>query len=328
MKIVVYAYREDEQDAFNKYCNELNFEVVKVSEHLSLENVHLTKGIEGISITGNCGANEEILTKLNENGVKFLSVRTTGYNNVNLEVAKKLNIRLSNANYSPNGVADFAVMLMLMLIRKTKFILNKVDIQDFSLLGNRGRELKNLTVGVVGTGRIGQAVIKNLSGFGCNIIATDLYENEEVKKVVKYVDMDTLLQNADIVTFHTMLNENTHHLLNEKAISKMKKSAIIINLSRGEIIDTKALVSALKKGDLLGAGLDVLENEIGTFHTDKKLDVLKDENLVQLMQMSNVIVTPHCAFFTDQSVSDMVECSMRSLYAYKHGLKNDYEINL
>ncbi len=328
MKVLVFAYKEIEKLGFDKFSQQLGFEVETVNEHLSLENVYLTKGVECIIITAHCGANKEILKKLSENGVKFVAVRSKGYDNVDLKVAKQLNIGISNANYSPNGVADFTVMLMLMVLRKAKSIINRVNIQDFSLMGNMGRNLKNLTVGVVGTGKIGETVIKNLSGFECEILGNDLCENDNIKDIINYVSLDELLKKSDIITFHTMLNESTYHLLDEKAISKMKKGAIVINLSRGEIIDTKALIKALREGNIGGAGLDVLENEIGVFLKDKRFDTLQDENLSQLIQMPNVVITPHCSFFTDQSISDMAECSLKSLYAYKNNLENEYEIKI
>lgn len=287
-----------------------------VKESLSLENVHLAEGIEAVAILGNCNARREVLEELSKGGVKYLASRSAGYNNIDLEAAKEFGIRVSNATYSPNSVADFATMLALMLNRRVIESIKRSQGQDYTLGGLMGNELRNQVIGVIGTGRIGQTVIKNFSGFGPKILAYDLYPNEEMKAYVEYVDLDTLLQKADIITLHAPLFESNYHLINKETISKMKQGVKIINTARGELIDTFALIDGLKNSKIGGTALDVIENELGIFHSDCRFKTIDHDGLAILKSLPNVILTPHCAFYTDQAVSDMVECGLRSLHSF------------
>lgn len=316
MKVIAYACRPDEKPGFDKFTSELNMEVTYVKESLSLENVHLCEGFEAVTILGNCNAGREVLEKLKKLGVKYLASRSAGYNNIDVDAAKQLGIRISNAAYSPNCVADFAVMLALMVNRRVTDALKRNVAKDYSLPGLMGQELRNQTIGVIGTGRIGQSVIKNFSGFGCKILGYDLYENEEMKDYIDYVELDTLFSKADIITLHTPLFESNYHLINKETIAKMKDGVKIINTARGELINTVDLIDGLKSGKIGGAGLDVLESELGIFHHDCRVSGVQNEQLAILNQLSNVVITGHFAFYTDQAVLDMVECGLRSLYDF------------
>lgn len=326
MKIIAYSTRPDEQYGFDKFSKELQCNIKYVKEPLSLESASDAEGFECVSILGHGDASRKVLTKLKELGVKYLSTRAAGYNNIDVKAAKELGIKISNATYSPNCVADFATMLILMSIRKVNTALQRGAAQDFSLPSIQGREMKNLVIGVIGTGRIGQTLIKNISGFGCKIIGYDLYPNEEMKKYIEYVDLDTLYSQADVITLHTPLFDSNYHLINKDAIDKMKNNVVIVNTARGELIDTSSLIEGLENGKIAAAGLDVLENEVGTYHNDKRFEILKNHNMSILRQLPNVILTHHFAFYTDQAVCDMVECSLRSLHAFKHNLTNHWEI--
>ncbi len=328
MKIIAYSTRDDEQYDFDRFSTELQCDIKYIEESLCLENASEATGFECVSILGHCDASREVLRKLKELGVKYLSVRSAGYDNVDLEAAKEFDIRISNATYSPNSVADFTTMLILMSIRKVKTAMQRGTVQDFSLPGIQGHEMRNLVIGVIGTGRIGQTLIKNLSGFGCKIIGYDLYPNEEMKKYIEYVDLDTLYSQSDVITLHTLLLDSTYHIINKDSISAMKDNVVIVNASRGELIDTEALIDGLKSGKIGAAGLDVLENEVGIYHTDKRFEILKNHNISILRQMPNVVLTQHLAFYTDQAISDMVECSLRSLYSFENNLDNRWEIKL
>ncbi|WP_315116966.1 D-isomer specific 2-hydroxyacid dehydrogenase family protein [uncultured Clostridium sp.] len=328
MKIIAYAYRPDETLAFEKFSKELNLDVTYVKECLSPENAHLAEGIEAVAILGNCNAKREVLEKLSKCGVKYLASRSAGYNNIDLNAAKELGIRVSNATYSPNSVADFATMLALMLNRRVIESIKRGQGHDYTLGGLMGNEFRNQTIGVIGTGRIGQTVIKNFSGFGCKILAYDLYPNEEMKKYVEYVDLDTLLGKADIITLHAPLFESNYHLINKETIAKMKDGVKIINTARGELIDTFDLIDGLKNGKIGGAGLDVIENELGIFHSDCRFKAINHDGLAILKGLPNVILTPHCAFYTDQAVSDMVECGLRSLHSFLVNGNSSWEISL
>lgn len=326
MKIIAYAYRPDEALAFEKFSKELNLDVTCIKEGLSPENAHLADGIEAVSILGNCNAKRETLEKLSKGGTKYLASRSTGYNNIDMEAAKEFRIKVSNATYSPNSVADFATMLALMLNRRVIETLKRSVGNDYSLAGLMGNELHNQVVGVIGTGRIGQSVVKNFSGFGCKIIAYDLYPNEEMKKYVEYVDLGTLLSKADIITIHTPLFESNYHLINKETISKMKDGVKIINTARGELINTFDLIEGLKSGKIGGAALDVIENELGILHNDCRLKIINHDEFAILRNLPNVILTPHLAFYTDQAVSDMVECALRSLHSFLTNDNSSWEI--
>lgn len=316
MKIIAYACRPDEAIAFDKYSKELNLDITYIKESLSSENAHLAEGFEAVTILGNCNAKREVLEKLNTLGVKYLASRSAGYNNIDVKAAKELGIKISNATYSPNSVADFAVMLALMLNRRVLQSIKRNQGQDYSLAGLMGNEMHNQVVGVIGTGRIGQSVIKNFSGFGCKILAYDIYPNEDMKKYVEYVDLDTLLSQSDIITLHAPLFESNYHLINKETIAKMKDGVKIVNTARGELINTDDLIDGLKSGKIAGAGLDVIENELGIFHNDCRLKTINHDKLAIIKSLPNVITTGHLAFYTDQAVSDMVECGLRSLHSF------------
>ncbi|MGL5977641.1 MAG: D-isomer specific 2-hydroxyacid dehydrogenase family protein [Erysipelotrichaceae bacterium] len=326
MNVIAFACRPDEKPGFDKFSAELELNVTYVNQSLSVDNVHLCAGFEAVTILGNCDASKPVLEELARLGVKFLASRSAGYNNIDLSAAKALGIRVSNATYSPNCVADFAVMLALMVNRKAIDIIKRNAAHDYSLRGLMGYELKNQTVGVIGVGRIGQNVVKNFSGFGCKIIGYDMYENEEMKSYMEYVSLDTLFKTADIITLHAPLMDSNYHIINKDSIALMKQGVKIINTSRGELIHTEDLIDGLKRGDIGGAGLDVLESELGIFHHDCRFTQIDHDNLAILKQLQNVVVTNHIAFYTDQAVMDMVECGLRSLHSFVNTGESSMEI--
>ena len=233
---------------------------------------------------------------------------------------------VSNVSYSPECVADYTLMLMLMAIRKMKRIMQRAEINDFSLPGIQGGELHNFTVGVLGTGRIGRAVIRDLSGFGCRIYAYDAYENEEVKKYAQYADLDTIYKECDLLTLHMPLEAENAHLLDAAAFAKMKDGVVIINTARGGLIDTKALINALENEKVGAVGLDVIEDEFGMYYYDRKSDILSKKDLYILRGFPNVIVTPHMAFYTDQAVSDMVKNSLLCCILHSEGKEDPLKV--
>lgn len=326
IKITAFASRSDERSSFDLYEKEFNLDIKHVNKQLSLSVVEEAKGSQAVTILGNCDASRPVLKALSEIGVKYVASRSAGYNNIDVEAAKEFGIKISNAKYSPNCVADFAVMLALMLNRKVETALKRHVGNDYSLPGLMGHEMRNMTVGVIGTGRIGQTVIKNYSGFGCKIIGYDVYQNEEMKKYMTYVDLDTLFKTSDIITLHTPLFDSTYHIINEENIAKMKDGVKIINTARGELIDTPSLITALKSGKVGAAGLDVLEGEKGVFHCDHRFDGITNDQIAILKSLNNVVLTSHFAFYTDQAVKDMVYCGLYSLYQFMTTGSADFEI--
>ena len=236
---------------------------------------------------------------------------------------------MSHAGYSPYSVANYTVMLMLMCIRKAGYIMFRSHTADYSLGASgaaRGMEMQNLTVGVIGTGRIGKAVIHNLSGFGCRLLAYDLYPNAEVKKIAEYVPLETLLAESDVITLHTNATEENHHLIDAKAIETMKPGVTIINTARGKLIDSDALIAGLESGKIGAAGLDVLENENGLYYYNRMGDVIPNPELAVLRSMPNVILTDHTAFYTHEDVESMVRGVLESAAAFEQNQPTRHDV--
>lgn len=326
MKVMAYEVKDYEINAFQFYAKELNMEIAYSSDTLTMENIDQTKGIAYVTISGMGKITAEILNVLKKNGVEFLAARCIGYNHIDLEAAKKVGIHISNAMYSPNNVADFAVMLMLMLIRKVKVSICRATVNDFSLVGMQGKEMHSLTVGVIGTGRIGATVIQNLSGFGCKILACDKYPSKQISALAKYVDQDTLYRESDIITLHMPLTNDNYHMIDKDSIAKMKDGVIIINTARGGLVNSQDLITALEEEKVGGAGIDTLEDEEGICHMDHNLEIINHRDLLYLKQFPNVILTQHYAFFTDQAVDDMVKSALYSFTYFINGESNPYEV--
>lgn len=319
MKLFVYSYREfDEAEFFQKFAEEYHVELGICHDAPTMENAYLAEGYPYVSII-TTKIDEELMNRFHALGVKMISTRTIGYDHIDLEAARKCGISVGNVMYSPECVADYTVMLMLMSIRKMKRIMQREEINDFSLPGIQGKEMPNFTVGVIGTGRIGRAVIRDISGFGCKIYAYDQYENDEVKKYAQYASLDEIYEKCDMITLHMPLTKENMHLIDEKAIQKMQDGVVLINTARGGLIDTKALIDGLESCKIGAAGLDVIEDEFGMYYFDRKADVLSKRDLYILRGFPNVIVTPHMAFYTDQAVSDMVKHSIESCMLHEAG---------
>lgn len=326
MKIFAYSYRkDDEEEFFHAFAKKYEVELGMSERAPTLETAMMAKGYDCISIVTS-KIDTPLLEKFHEVGVRFISTRTVGFDHIDLEKAKELGIKVGNATYSPNSVADYAIMLILMSLRKMKLILNRTEYQNFALKGVRGKELPNLTVAVIGTGRIGRCVIEHLSGFGCKIIAHDLYESEAVKKYAKYMSMDQIFEKADVITLHTPATEENHYLINEESLKKMKDGVVIINTARGSLIDTDALIKGIETGKIGAAALDVLENESHLFYKDYNTKVISNRELLLLKSYPNVIITPHTAFYTEQAVSDMVENSIKSCCLFMNQKDNPWEV--
>jgi D-specific alpha-keto acid dehydrogenase len=215
-------------------------------------------------------------------------------------------ISVENVAYSPDSVADYTLMLMLMAVRNARATLRRADKHDYRLFDVRGKELRDLTIGVIGTGRIGAAVLDRLRGFGCRIVAYDQCPNA----AAEYVPLDELLRQSDVVTLHTPLNGDTHHLLDRQRIEQMKHGAFIVNTGRGALLDTAALVLALERGKIGGAALDVLEGEERIFYADCRNKPIENKLLVRLQKFPNVLITPHTAYYTERALRDTVEQSL------------------
>lgn len=327
MRVTVYNCRSfDEKELFEKYGKELEVELVLCPDAPDKENASLAKGSECIDILTS-KMPKELLKVFADYGVKYITTRTIGYDHIDVKAAKELGMTVANAPYGPCGVADYAVMLILMTIRKMKRIMERTNIQDYSLMGIQGRELKDLTVGVIGTGRIGRTVLKDLSGFGCKLLAYDLYESKEVKASgVSYVTKEEMWKQADVITLHAPLTDENYHMIDKKAISQMKDGVMLINTARGGLIDSEALIEGIESGKIGGAGLDVVENEFGLYYYDHKSDILNNRELAVLRGFPNVTVSHHMAFYTDDCVETVVRDSLKGCKCFAEGRENPWEV--
>ncbi len=235
--------------------------------------------------------------------MKYVSTRSIGHNHIDVRCAESLGISVQGVAYSPDGVADYTLMLILMAVRNAKSTISRAQVHDYRLNEVRGMDLRDLTVGVIGTGNIGTAVLDRLRGFGCDVVAYDRCP----KTSVDYVSLDELFERSDVVTFHTPLNADTHHLLNGRRIDQMQQGAVVVNTGRGALVDTEALLLALESGRLGGAALDVVEGEEGVFYSDHSGRPMQNQLLSRLQRLPNVLVTPHTAYFTKHALRDAVE---------------------
>jgi D-specific alpha-keto acid dehydrogenase len=302
--LTVYGCERDEARAFKELSPHFGLRPTTISAAVSEANVASVPRNRCISVGHKSEISASILLALRDNGVEYISTRSIGVNHIDLNAALQLRITVENVAYAPDGVADYTVMLMLMAIRNAKETVTSANNCDFRLRSVRGRELRDLTVGVVGVGNIGNAVIRRLRGFGCRVLATT---NSSQATTTDFVSLNELLLESDIVTLHLPLNTDTHHLIGRKEIETMKPGAYLINTARGALVDTDALIVALEDGSLGGAALDVLEGEEGLFYFDCTNRTVNNRFLPRLQRLPNAIVTPHTAYYTARALYDTVE---------------------
>jgi D-specific alpha-keto acid dehydrogenase len=304
--ITIYGCGQDEAVLFREMAPRLGVMPTITEAAVSEANVELALGNQCISVGHKTRITNSTLLALSQAGVTYISTRSIGYNHVNVKYAESVGISVENVAYSPDSVADYTLMLMLMAARSAKSIILRADTHDYRLSDVRGKELRDLTIGVIGTGRIGTAVMDRLRGFGCRVLAYDRHP----KAAADYVPLDELLRLSDIVTLHTPLNADTHHLLDRRRIGQMKRGAYIVNTGRGSLLDTEALIPALESGKLGGAALDVLEGEEGIFYADCRNKPIDSKPLLRLQELPNALISPHTAYYTDHALNDIVENSI------------------
>jgi D-specific alpha-keto acid dehydrogenase len=303
MGITIYGCAQDEAVVFREMAPHLGITPTITDAVASEGNVELASENRCISVGHKTQIMNSTLLALSRVGVEYVSTRSVGVNHIDVRYAQGVGISVANVAYSPDSVADYTLMLMLMALRNAKSTITSAKDHDYRLASVRGKELRDMTVGVIGTGRIGAAVVGRLRGFGGRVLAYDRYP----RTTAHYVPLDELLQQSDVVTLHTPLNADTHHLLNRRRIEQMRYDAFIINTGRGALVDTEALLAVLESGRLGGAALDVLEGEEGVFYCDYRERAIETPLLSRLQQLPNVLITPHTAYFTEHSLSDIVE---------------------
>ena len=326
MKIMVYSFNEaDERAFFDELCAEAGVEYATCPDYPSLDNAHLARGCEAIRIQV-CDMNGELIRALYAQGVRYICTRSIGTEHIDMKTVRELGMRASHAVYSPESVANYAIMLMLMCCRKLPYVLDRAKLQDFSLQGKRGRELSKMTVGIIGLGRIGRTVARHLSGFGCRMLGYDVYATNEAKALCEVTDLDTIYRECDVITLHCPATADNHHMIDAQAIEMMKPGVMIINTARGNLIDSGALIEALEKRKIGAAALDVLENEYGLYYMNRMGDALANRELAMLSSFPNVIVSPHTAFYTDVSIRDMAQCTIEAACAFARGEDTPLEV--
>jgi D-specific alpha-keto acid dehydrogenase len=311
----VYGCEPDEAALFRDMAPRLGVVPTITEAAVSEGNIGLAFGNRCISIGHKTHVTNSTLLALSEAGVRYISTRSVGCNHIDVNYAQSVGISVGTVAYSPDSVADYTLMLMLMVVRHAKAVIKRADVHDYRLNDVRGRELRDLTIGVIGTGRIGGAVIDRLRGFGCRTLAYDT----RPKISADYVALGALIERSDIVTLHTPLTAETHHLLDRHRIDRMKRGAVIVNTGRGALIDTEVLVSALESGALGGAALDVLEGEEGIFYADCSDKRIESQLLLRLHKLPNVLVSPHTAYYTDHALRDTVEHSLTNCLSFAGG---------
>lgn len=310
MKITVFDCEEDETAIFHELSPRFGIEPVMTK--LPAAKLSLNPEFRNccISVGHKARITEADLLALKESGVQYISTRSIGYDHIDTDAAGRLGITVSNAAYAPDGVADYTLMLILMAIRGTKSAILRAEHSDFRL-SRRGKELCDMTVGIIGAGRIGRAVQNRLRGFGCRILLCDQNNDADC------IPLCDLLQKSDIITLHVPLSAETYHMLGKEQLHSMKQGAFLINTGRGSLVDTQELINVLEDGRLGGAALDVVEGEEAFFYSDCSHRAIHNPFLPKLQKMSNVIITPHTAYYTDRVLYDTIEITLRNCFEFE-----------
>ena len=292
-------------------------EIVYLEARLTAETVGLANGFDAICAFANDDLSEPVLDKLASMGTRLIVLRAAGFNNVDLMAAQRHQIPVARVpQYSPHAVAEHSFALLLTLIRKTHRAYNRIREGNFSLEGLLGFDLHGKTIGIVGVGAIGSVVAEIAQGFGCHILGCDPVRRTDLSAHVKYVPLNELLQHSDIVTLHCPLNSSTTHLIDSFALSQMKRCAILVNTSRGGVVDTRAVIAALKRGEIGGVAIDVYEEEENLFFEDHSMEAIEDDQFVRLLAFPNVIVTGHQGYFTKEALRNIASTTIANLDAF------------
>ena len=322
-KVAFFDTKTYDFESFKKYSND-NLSFKFFENKLNEDTVGMARGCDAVCAFVNDNIDKTVIEELKNIGVGIIALRCAGYNNVDLKAAKN-NIKVVRVPaYSPYAVAEHTMGLILTLNRKIHRSYIRTRDHNFSLENLTGFDLKGKTVGIIGTGKIGIAFQEICKGFGMNILGYDPFKNSNFTG--KYVDMDILLSQSDIVSLHCPLTKENYHLINEKTISKMKKGVFVINTSRGQLIDTHALIEGLKNGIIGAAGLDVYEEETSLFFEDLSSEIIPDDTLTRLISMPNVIVTSHQAFLTKEALNAIAKTTVDNLTSFFNGEKLENEV--
>lgn len=328
MKIAFYDTRPYDRDAFTNANRNFSYEIDFFDFHLNEKTAPSAKGYDIVCAFVNDKLNAAAIKTLKDCGIRLIAMRCAGYNNVDLQAAADAGMKIVRVpSYSPHSVSEYAVGLLLALTRKLPQAYMRTRTGNFSLSGLTGRDLYGRTAGIIGTGKIGKLMAETLVGFGMQIELYDVYPDKEwaQEKGFAYVPLETIFRESDVISLHCPLTKETKHIINSKSLALMKKDAVIINTGRGALIDTRALVGALKRQEIGGAGLDVYEEESKYFFDDWSVDVIRDDILARLMTFPNVIITGHQAFLTTNALDSIAEVTLGNIRDWSEGaeLKNE-----
>lgn len=327
LKVTVFSSQPYDERALRQYSpDNINWQFLP--QKLDLLSVAAAAGSDAVCVFVNDDLSATVLQKLSELGIFAVALRCAGFNNVDLTAAKKLGVKVMRVPaYSPQAVAEHTVGMMLCLSRKFHKAYNRTRDNNFDLNGLLGFNLYQKTVGLIGTGRIGIATARILQGFGCELLCVDPIENPELQQLgARYVGLSELYQQSDIISLHCPLTPQSQHLINEEALAQMKNGVMLINTSRGALINTKAVIQALKSGKIGYLGLDVYEQEADLFFKDLSDQVISDEVFQRLLTFPNVLITGHQAFFTKEAMAQISQTTIHNLLSFSRQQNSGNEL--
>ena len=326
-KVAVFSSKPYDQKSFNAAVPE-HIELTYFETRLTQQSVNLAKGFDAICAFVNDELNAEILNQLNNMSIKGIALRCAGFNNVDMASYQSMPIRAARVPaYSPEAVAEHTIAMMMTLNRKLHKAYNRTKEDNFSLDGLLGFNIHQKTVGLIGTGKIGLATARIFKGFGAKVIAYDPMPSKVAQEIgFEYVELDQLLAGSDIISLHSPLNDATHHIIDSQAISKMKQGVMLINTSRGGLVDTHAVITALKSGQIGNLALDVYEQESELFFEDHSANVVQDDVFQRLLTFPNVLITGHQGFFTAEALHQIATTTMYNLQCFANAAHCDNEI--
>ena len=320
-RIIFFDIKDYDKEFFKKYSKDYDFEMTFLQVRLSEETAHLTKGYDVVCAFTNDDINKETIDLISENGIKLLAMRCAGFNNVSLkDIHNRFKVVRVPA-YSPHAIAEYTVGLILAINRKIHKAYVRTREGNFSINGLMGIDLYQKTAGIIGTGKIGQILIKMLKGFDMNVIAYDPFPNQKIADELgfKYVSLDELYAEADVISLNCPLTKETKYMINRRSMLKMKDGVMIVNTGRGALIDSVDLVEALKDKKVGAAALDVYEEEEEYFFEDKSNQVIEDDILGRLLSFHNVLLTSHQAYFTEEAVEAITVTTLNNIKAFVEG---------
>lgn len=329
MQVALFSNKPYDQRFIDKHNEQHGHDIKYFEARLDHDTARLAKGFPVVCAFVNDTLDAKNLEYLKEHGTKLIALRSAGFNNVDIEKAEELGLKVMRVPaYSPHAVAEHALGLMLVLNRRIHRAYDRVKDQNFSLQGLLGFDMHGKTVGVIGAGSIGSVMCRLLLGLGCRVIAHAHHERDELKdQGVEFVSKETLFGESDIITLHVPLTPETHHMIDAQAIAQMKNNVMLINTCRGKVVDTAAVLDGLKSGKIGYFGMDVYEEEGNIFFRNLSDKVIADERIAQLILMPNVLITGHQAFFTEEALDSIAETTLRNISDFEAGKESGNEVH-